>query len=58
MDVDLGIPEVEETMVARHWDPLVVDAACGAGLSGAKRARRMRFASQLTLAQYVWYSEC
>ena len=37
MNVDLGIPEAEATMVASHWDPLVVDAASGVGLSGAKR---------------------
>ncbi len=37
MSVDLGIPEVGETMVARHWDPLVVDAVIGAGQASAKK---------------------
>ena len=38
MNVDLGIPKAGETMIAIHWDPLVVDAACGAGQASAKNA--------------------
>ena len=38
MNVDLGIPKAGETMVAGHWDPLVVDAAWGARQASAKNA--------------------